>query len=194
MAYGASGAVSCILATIGVLQPEYSIRLFLLGNVRLKYIVLVTIVIQILSLGTLQNIGGTIDHIGGIIFGVIFAVQLQKGNDLTVYATKAMDWIGATWNRVLTPSKDHKRSGPRAAYRGGKSVRETAPKSRPSFMRKAEGGSGKSSRSGGDSTFEDSGMSHQEQLDAILDKIKDRGYNSLSKDEKDFLFRASNQQ
>jgi len=37
------------------------------------------------------------------------------------------------------------------------------------------------------------GMTHQEELDAILDKIKDKGYNSLTKEEKDFLFRASNE-
>ncbi len=36
-------------------------------------------------------------------------------------------------------------------------------------------------------------MTHQEELDAILDKIKERGYNSLTKKERDFLFRASNQ-
>ena len=80
------------------------------------------------------------------------------------------------------------------SYRSGKSVKETAPKTRPSFMRKAEGGGKKSStRGGGRATTLDDAASHQEQLDAILDKIKDRGYNSLSKDEKDFLFRASNQ-
>ena len=94
----------------------------------------------------------------------------------------------------MTPSKDHKPGGPRVSYRSGKSVKETAPKTRPSFMRKAEGSSSKGSkRSGSSSTTLNNKASHQEQLDAILDKIKDRGYNSLSKDEKDFLFRASNQ-
>ena len=34
-------------------------------------------------------------------------------------------------------------------------------------------------------------LSHQEQLDAILDKIKETGYESLSKEEKEFLFKAS---
>jgi hypothetical protein len=31
----------------------------------------------------------------------------------------------------------------------------------------------------------------QEEIDAILDKISDRGYESLSKDEKEKLFNAS---
>ena len=34
-------------------------------------------------------------------------------------------------------------------------------------------------------------LSFQEKLDAILDKIKAQGYESLSQDEKDFLYEAS---
>ena len=32
---------------------------------------------------------------------------------------------------------------------------------------------------------------HQEQLDAILEKIKEAGYESLTAEEKEFLFQAS---
>lgn len=191
IAYGASGAVAAILTTIGVLQPEHSIRLLFLGNVRLKYIVLVTIFIQILSLGTLNNLGGTVDHIGGIIFGIFYAVNLNKGRDLSSPMVKAIAWVERTWDRLLTPSQDHQRSGPKAAYRSGRSVKETTPKGRPSFMRKV-GGNLKRSSSKQNNEPVETAMSHQQQLDAILDKIKDRGYNSLNKEEKDFLFRASN--
>ncbi|MEM6770020.1 MAG: DUF6576 domain-containing protein [Bacteroidota bacterium] len=55
-------------------------------------------------------------------------------------------------------------------------------------MRKASGGKSKKTASKTDKPV----RSHQEELDAILDKIKDKGYNSLTKEEKDFLFRASN--
>jgi len=34
-------------------------------------------------------------------------------------------------------------------------------------------------------------LSHQEQIDTILDKIKQTGYESLSAAEKEFLFNAS---
>lgn len=34
-------------------------------------------------------------------------------------------------------------------------------------------------------------LSHQEKVDAILDKIKQTGYNSLTSEEKEFLFNAS---
>lgn len=189
---GASGAVFAILVATGVFAPEYGIRLLFFGTVRLKWIVLIAIFAQIVALGSANNFGGTLAHFGGIAAGLLFAWYLQRGTDITTPIQNALDWIVNTWNGLLTPSNEHERRGPRAAYRGGRSVKETAPpKSRPSFMRKAGG----SATKGGKKSGKDNpgGLSHQEQLDAILDKIKERGYNSLSKDEKDFLFRASNQ-
>jgi hypothetical protein len=68
-------------------------------------------------------------------------------------------------------------------------VKETATKERPSFMRRAGGSRTKKTSSKNEPTGT---LTHQEQLDAILDKIKDKGYKSLTQEEKDFLFRASN--
>lgn len=186
-ALGASGAVVCILTAAGIFAPEYGIRLMFFGTVRLKWIVFFTIIIQVLGLGTLGNIGGTIDHIGGIVFGFLYVFYLRRGTDLTAPVDKSINWIQDTWQGFQTPSKDHQSSGPRAAYRGGRPVQDTKTKERPSFMRNA-GGKGKAKKDNDNK----SALNHQEQLDAILDKIKDKGYNSLTKEEKDFLFRASN--
>lgn len=184
-ALGASGAVACILTAAGSFAPEYGIRLLFFGTVRLKWIVFFTIMVQIIGLGTIYNIGGTIDHLGGIIFGFLYVFYLRRGTDLTSPVVKSIDWIQDTWYGLQQPSKEHQRSGPRAAYRGGKPVKDTTTKTRPSFMRKAGGKEQKKKETKPE-------QSHQEQLDAILDKIKDKGYNSLTKEEKDFLFRASN--
>jgi membrane associated rhomboid family serine protease len=188
---GASGAVFCILTATGIFAPDYAIRLFFLGNIRLKYIVFFAIMVQIIGLGSLDNIGGTFAHIGGIVMGILFSFYLRRGSDLTEPVQNTLDWIQRKWDNLLAPSKEHPKPGPRAAYRGGRSVKETAAKIRPSFMRKA-GGSAPAGGAKSDNTPR-SGMTHQEQLDAILDKIKDKGYNSLTKEEKDFLFRASNE-
>lgn len=188
-ALGASGSVFAILVAAGLFAPEYGIRLLFLGTIRLKYIVFFAVFAQIIGLGSLNNIGGTFDHIGGIVMGFLFAFYLKRGTDLTEPVSNAIEWGQLKYRSLWEPSKEHK-PGPRAAFRGGKSVKETASKSsRPSFMRKAGG------KKPGSAKRDDGGqpeVSHQEQLDAILDKIKDRGYNSLSKEEKDFLFRASN--
>lgn len=188
-AIGASGAVACILTAAGSFAPEYGIRLLFFGTVRLKWIVFFTIMAQIIGLGFLNNIGGTIDHIGGIIFGFLYVFYLRRGTDLTSPVVKSIDWIQDTWYGLQQPSKEHQRSGPRAAYRGGRPVKDTTTtKTRPSFMRKSSN-KGKKKKNKGAAPE----LSHQEQLDAILDKIKDKGYNSLSNEEKDFLFRASNE-
>ena len=42
-----------------------------------------------------------------------------------------------------------------------------------------------------DYTYNENKKKRQEKIDRILDKIKDSGYESLSKAEKDFLFDAS---
>ncbi len=188
---GASGAIFAILTAAGIFAPDYGIRLFFLGTIRLKWIVFFAIMIQIIGLGNLSNIGGTFDHIGGIIMGFLFAFYLKRGTDMTVPVASTINWIQDTWHNLLTPSKDHKKSGPRAAYRSGKSVKETAAKTRPSFMRKAGGKAEQPSHKSDTTTGRQ--LTHQEELDAILDKIKERGYNSLTKEEKDFLFRASNE-
>lgn len=187
---GASGSIFAILVAAGIFAPDYSIRLFLIGSIRLKYIVFFAIMVQVIGLGQMPNIGGTFDHIGGIIMGFLFAFYLKRGTDLTVPVGNVISWIQDTWHNLMKPSKEHKKAGPRAAYRSGKSVKETTPKSRPSFMRKAGGKASKGSPKSDSAPTPE--LSHQEELDAILDKIKERGYNSLTKEEKDFLFRASN--
>jgi hypothetical protein len=149
--------------------------------------------VQIIGLGNLNNIGGTFAHIGGIIMGVLFSFYLRQGTDLTQSVQNFLAWLQNKWNNLLAPSQEHKQQrGPHAAYRGGRSVKETAgPKKRPSFMTKV-GGSAPKGKPTSDSGNQPE-MTHQEELDAILDKIKERGYNSLTKKERDFLFRASNQ-
>jgi membrane associated rhomboid family serine protease len=190
---GASGAVFCILTATGIFAPDYNVRLLFLGNIRLKYIVFFAVMMQLIGLGSLNNIGGTFAHIGGIIMGILFSFYLRRGTDITEPLQNFLSWLQNKWADLLAPSKEHKEQrGPRAAYRSGRSVKETAsPKKRPSFMAKAGGSAPKEKPTSDGGTRPE--MTHQEELDAILDKIKERGYNSLTKEEKDFLFRASNQ-
>ena len=193
---GASGAVAGVIVATGVITPEYEMRLLFLGNVKLKWIVLAAIFMQFVNLGREagselpSNFGGTIGHLGGIAFGILYATQRHRGRDLLEPAIGAIDWVEKTYNNLVSPSQDHQQTGPRRGYRKGQSVGQTTTvKSRPSFMRKAGGKSAPTQRTDQEPT---PGISHQEKIDAILDKIKDRGYNSLTKEEKDYLLKASN--
>ena len=192
-ALGASAAVMCILVATGIFAPDYSIRLFLLGNVRLKYIVVFMVLVDIIGAAGDVNTGGHFGHLGGVVMGIGYVYFLRRGRDLTEPIQSAIGGMQRLYEKVVSPSQEHSKRGPHTAFRGGKSVKETATtKSRPGFMQRASGTAGKQQRTR-EASPRERAASHQEQLDAILDKIKEKGYNSLDKEEKAFLFRASNQ-
>lgn len=79
-AVGASASVTAIMVATATLLPNYTIQLLFFGAVRLKWIALIYIAIDILSL-TGSNAGGYLSHLGGAIFGFVFIKALQNGND-----------------------------------------------------------------------------------------------------------------
>ena len=68
VAVGASASVLAIIMAISTKSPNYSIRLFLIGNIKLKHIAIVSIVLDILSIPQ-GNAGGHIAHLGGAFWG-----------------------------------------------------------------------------------------------------------------------------
>lgn len=82
IAYGASGAVMAFIFTAATLSPDYSMRLLFLGDVRLKYIALGILFLDLItSVGS--NTGGFIVHLAGAVFGVLYIYSLRQGVDLT---------------------------------------------------------------------------------------------------------------
>lgn len=79
---GSSAAVIAIVTATAVRHPDYSISLLFLGEIRLKWIAIITIGISILSIPD-GNAGGNIAHIGGAITGAIYGLMLNKGTDIT---------------------------------------------------------------------------------------------------------------
>jgi len=86
---GASAAVMAIFSAITTLIPNYSIRLILFGDVKLKYLLLVYIIIDVIgtSPGS-SNIGGNLAHLGGAFFGFVYIKLLQNGTDLSSFLVK----------------------------------------------------------------------------------------------------------
>jgi hypothetical protein len=153
-ATGASAAVLAIVVAVATTAPNYVVRLVLIGAVKLKYIAIVSVILDILMIPA-GNAGGHIAHLGGAFFGFVFASQLKRGNDLTVDFLKPFFWLR---DRIPAGRKDIK-------------VVHSKPKSRYEYNEHK--------------------ASKQEEIDAILDKIKSSGYDSLSKREKEILFKAS---
>lgn len=175
-ALGASGAVMAIVVAAGTIAPDYIMRLLFLGDVKLKYIVAVLVFLDLIGIANSTNTGGHFAHLGGAAFGAFFVTQLRKGNDWALPVNNLMDKIKNFFKGDSSP-KASKRRKPRMAYKNPEARKRTFSRSR------------RANNVSDNKTAE--GLSHQERVDSILDKIKQSGYESLTAEEKEFLFNAS---
>jgi membrane associated rhomboid family serine protease len=164
MAYGASAGVMAMVLAAGTLSPDYEMRLMFIGNVKLKYIVAVMIFIDVISIPLMFNTGGHIAHLGGALYGWLYIVFLRRGTDLAL----PFFWIIRQW--------------PTKPIRGFKTK-----KSKPRFTILKGGLDADDSKGGRVSD----NIDYEHKLDMILQKIKKDGYDSLSPEEKEFLYQAS---
>jgi membrane associated rhomboid family serine protease len=89
---GASASIMAVVMAISLYVPNYTIYLFFLGPVRLKYIAIAFVIIDVLMIAS-DNAGGNIAHLGGAIYGFWFTYRLKKGQDSGLWLNKTMDWI-----------------------------------------------------------------------------------------------------
>lgn len=108
----------------------------------------------------ISNSGGHLAHLGGAFLGYLYASQLLKGNDIGSGFSKFMDSIANLFKG------SEKKAPMKTVYKNKKTSSSTS--SADDYDKKT----------------------HQKKIDAILDKISKSGYESLSKVEKDFLFKA----
>jgi membrane associated rhomboid family serine protease len=167
-ALGASASVMGLVIAAGILAPEYNMRLLLIGDVRLKYVVGTVILIDLFGISGLDNVGGHLAHLGGVMFGVIFISMLRRGSDLSVPLNNVFDWVRGLFadRRSSVPTRNRPASKVFVRHKSATKSRDRQP-DKPT------------------------NIEHQERLDTILEKIKDQGYESLSPEDKEFLFQAS---
>jgi len=149
---GASGSVMAILFAATVYAPNIKVYLFGVFQVKLKWIALAYILMDLISISE-SNAGGHIAHIGGAIFGCCFALFRQGKLQVQIPMSKSESKYNS---RKLKVEHTRGNSGPIKSSQASK-------KRNPS----------------------------QEEVDAILDKISKSGYDRLSSEEKDILFKAS---
>ncbi|WP_294471205.1 rhomboid family intramembrane serine protease [uncultured Bacteroides sp.] len=159
---GASASVLAIVAATAYREPNYRVQLFLFGAVRLKYLALVVIGIDVLSI-TSSNAGGHIAHLGGALAGLWFAASLSKGIDLTGWINRLLDAFASLFQKKTWKRKPKMK----VHYGGGATSREK------------------------DYDYNAHKKAQSEEIDRILDKLKKSGYESLTTEEKKSLFDAS---
>ena len=87
---GASASVMAIVFAVSFYRKEIEINLLLIGRIKLIYLALFTLVIDLLAM-TSDNAGGHIAHIGGALFGIWFASRYAQGKDLTAPINRLID-------------------------------------------------------------------------------------------------------
>lgn len=95
---GASASVIAIVVATAVWAPDYKIGLLFIGEVSLKWVAIITIGIDLLSVDT-GNAGGHIAHLGGAAVGAIYATALRHGTDITRPLNAALDWVASLFSR-----------------------------------------------------------------------------------------------
>ncbi len=166
-ALGASASVYAIVVAISTYAPNYTINLLFIGRVQIKYTIIVLIIIDILLI-PLGNAGGHIAHIGGALFGYLFAMQLKKNKDISSGFTNFVDDLSSKFSsKTKMKVKSNK------------------------FRKKRNAGSDIKEKTESDMNYNKRKATEQEIIDIILDKISKSGYNSLTKKEKETLFKAS---
>ncbi len=78
---GSSGAVMAIVVATATLMPNYSIRLLFFGDVKLKYLALAYVVLDIIGVASV-NAGGSFAHLGGALLGFSYIKALKNGSRL----------------------------------------------------------------------------------------------------------------
>jgi len=91
---GASASVMAILVAVATYVPSYVVRLMFIGDVKLKYIAIGYIVLDLISIQS-NNSGGHIAHLGGALFGFVAIQQLKKGKDITSGFSQVLAYIKA---------------------------------------------------------------------------------------------------
>jgi len=101
VALGSSASVLAILIAIATYVPEYSVILLFFGRIKLKYLALLIVLIDILSISK-GNAGGHIAHLGGALWGYLFVTQMKAGRKLS-FNFKKMNF--KKFFRILTGSE-----------------------------------------------------------------------------------------
>lgn len=80
-AFGASCASYAIMMSVVIYKPNFSINIFILGAVKIKWIAIVLILLGvIINFG--NNLGGNIGHISGILVGCYFGYRAKYGTNI----------------------------------------------------------------------------------------------------------------
>lgn len=100
---GASASVMAIIFALVRYIPDEEINLALIGPVKLKYLGIGMLILDIIGT-TSGNAGGSIAHIGGAVTGYLFGhLMINSGKDITQPINKLITWVNDFFKRNKKP-------------------------------------------------------------------------------------------
>ena len=79
---GASASVLAILVAAASYRPDYELNLLLFGRLKFKWLAIIFVVIDLLSISA-ENPGGHIAHLGGALYGFLYGFLMRKNFDFS---------------------------------------------------------------------------------------------------------------
>ncbi|MBU0560014.1 MAG: rhomboid family intramembrane serine protease [Bacteroidota bacterium] len=165
---GASGAVFGIMIAFAMFFPDRYIFLYFLLPIKAKYLMGILVVFEFMSVGDMSFVAH-LAHIGGALTGVIFILSERKFN---FNFDKIFDSLKAGFGLKNSRSSNTFRRTSKDFFGRSRDVSEAEFYE----INKKEN---------------DPSNIDQNEIDRILDKISQSGYQNLSNEEKRILFEAS---
>lgn len=174
---GASGAVYGILVAFGYLFPDRSIYIYGLIPVKAKFLVIIYMLIELFAVagGTDSGIAH-VAHLGGGVVGLIYLLLFSRRGSVNFFGNSGFS------NRFTSYKSDtgNRRGG--FVQSNGSSIEQA--KYREEEVRKEDENSY-------EKEVRERERIAQEKLDAVLDKISESGYGSLTEEERRVLQQES---
>jgi len=174
---GASGAIYGILVAFGYLFPDRRIYIYGLIPVKAKFLVILYMLIELFAVAGGQDSGiAHMAHLGGGVVGFVYLMIMYKGTGSGLFGNMDLK------NKFTSYTTSNKRSYDQHINSNGshskkEEVYEAKFHDLPVTDYKKE--------------MESQEKIAQDKIDAILDKLSEGGYQSLSEDEKKILFQES---
>jgi rhomboid family protein len=159
---GASGAIMGVMVVFGILFPNRLIFLYFLIPVKVKYFIIVLVLIEIFAVNSGGNVAH-LAHVGGALTGLVYMLWDRSANFKNIFRSSSQfsgsGNIPNPFKGISNPFKKKERNVEDASFY----------------------------------EIKDKDEEHisQEDIDKILDKISQSGYQNLTEKEKKILFEAS---
>lgn len=174
---GASGAIYGILVAFGYLFPNRNIYIYGLIPVKAKYLIIIYMLIELFSVAGGSDSGiAHFAHLGGGVIGLIYMLIYYRGSSTKFFGNSGFK------DKFTSYTSSNKRTYNPPVYSNG-------TKSRKDEVSDAEFQD--ISSTDFKNNIEMQEKLAQEKIDAILDKLSEGGYQSLTEDEKRILFHES---